>query len=344
MSRPSDTARFTRICFAIILATFSLLTVFSGTASAVGQLTARKFVLGSSAPLAVTTYEFDFTTATTATFQSIGVQICDAASGTCNAPGSWANTGSAFSSSTLSGTWTNNTSTAGSLRASATSASSTTAATAKQFIWSNVTNPTSANSTFYARITLYSDAAWTTAVDSGVAVSSTAGQITVTASVDESLTFTLASATVALGALTTATTPSGTSTMSAATNAGSGYVITVNGTTLTSGVNTITAMGTQSTNGTPAVSSQGSSQFGINLVANTTPSVGSNVSGGGTGTFGTNYGTANSYRFFTGDTVASATAATNSNTFTVSYIANVAGVTKPGSYSTVLTYIATPTF
>ena len=344
MSQRPDTARITRIGIAFVLATLSLLTVLSGTASAVGQLTARKLVLGSSATSAVTTYELDFTTATTATFQSIQAQICDAASGTCNTPSGFTITGSSFGSSTLSGTWTNSTATAGSLRASASSASSTTAATAKQFIWNSVTNPNTTNSTFYARVTLYSDNAWATPVDSGVTVSSTAGQITVTASVDESLTFTLAAATVALGSLTTATTGSGTSTMSAATNAGSGYVITVNGTTLTSGANTIAAMGTQSGNGSPTASSQGTSQFGINLVANATPSIGSNVSGGGSGTFGTNYGTADSFRFFTGDTVASAAAATNTNTYTVSYIANIAGVTKPGSYSTVLTYIATPTF
>ena len=238
----------------------------------------------------------------------------------------------------MSGSWTVSNATAGSLRASATGASSTTSGAAKQIIFGSVTNPSATNSTFYARITLYSDAAWTTAVDTGTVASSTAGQITVTASVDETLTFTLASATVALGTLSTSSTGSGTSTMSASTNASGGYAITVNGTTLTSGANTISAMAAN------AASSQGTGQFGINLKANTTPSVGSNSSGAGSGVAATNYNTADSFRFVTGETVASASAATNSNTYTTSYIANIGGVQAPGSYSTTLTYIATATF
>lgn len=126
--------------------------------------------------------------------------------------------------------------------------------------------------------------------------------------------------------------------MSAATNANSGYAITVNGVTLTSGANTITALASQT------ASTQGNSQFGINLKANATPSVGSEVSGSGSGTASANYGTADQFRFVTGDTVASASGPTNSNTYTVSYIANISGSTKPGSYATDLTYIATATF
>jgi len=126
--------------------------------------------------------------------------------------------------------------------------------------------------------------------------------------------------------------------MTAATNSASGYVVTINGSTLTSGVDTITALAAQT------ASTVGNSQFGINLKANTTPSVGSNVSGTGSGTATANYGTADQFRFVTGDSVASASGPTNSNTYTVSYIGNIAGITPAGSYSTILTYIATATF
>lgn len=336
MTLQRHTLRFADLTLAVILFLFSILAIFSATASA-AQLTDRSLVLGSSVASSSTSYELNFTTGTTSTIQSISAEICTTASGACTTPAGFSITGSSLTSTTFSGSWSNNTSAAGILRATSTGASSTNSGVAKQIIFSSVTNPSATNSTFFARITTYSDDSWTTDVDTGTVASSTAGQITVTASVDETLTFTLASTTVALGTLTTSTTGSGTNTMSAATNAASGYSITVNGTTLTSGLNTITALATQT------ASSQNSSQFGINLKDNATPNVGSDPSGG-SGAADTNYGTADQYRFVSGDTVAAATGPTNSTTYTVTYIANIAGSTKPGNYSTALTYIATATF
>jgi hypothetical protein len=126
--------------------------------------------------------------------------------------------------------------------------------------------------------------------------------------------------------------------MAASTNGSSGYSITVNGATLTSGSNTITALGSGGT------STVGTKQFGLNLMSNTTPSVGSAVSGTGSGAAATNYNTTNTFRFATGETVASASGPTNANAYTVSYIANIDGVTPPGSYTSNLTYIATANF
>lgn len=325
---------------AYMLAISSMLFALSGVASA-AQITAKKLTLGSSVPSATTTYAFQFTLPSSTVLQSFEAQICTTPSGTCTTP-----SGFSVSSATLTGQptnlgdasgWTVSTATAGSLRASKSGNSAAPTGTTS-ISFSNVVNPSAANSTFYARITTYSAANWTTAVDTGNVASSTAGQITVTASVEETLSFTLSAATVALGTLTSSTTGSGTSTMSASTNAAGGYAITVNGTTLTSGANTITAL---ASNG---ASSQGSSQFGLNLKANTVPSVGSEVSGSGSGTAASNYNTADSFRFVSGETVASASAATNSNTYTVSYIANIPGNQAAGSYSTALTYIATATF
>lgn len=325
---------------AVLVGASSLLFFAVGQVRA-AQATSRTLTLGSSVASATTTYGFSFVLPSSTVLQSAAFAVCTTASGTCTTP-----TGFSNSSSTLTAQptnlgdasgWTVNTSTAGSLRLSKSGNSAApTGTTTVSF--SNVTNPSATNSTFFVRMTTYSDASWTTAVDTGTFASSTAGQITVTASVDETLTFTLSSATAALGALTPSTTGSATSTMSASTNASSGYTISVSGATLTSGANTIPAMAAN------ASSSQGTGQFGINLVANTVPSVGSNVSGTGTGAAATNYDTANSFRFVSGDTVASAGGATNSNTYTVSYIANIAGNQAAGSYSTVLTYVATATF
>ena len=305
------------------------------------QITSRTLTLGSSVASASTSYAFSFVLPSSTILQSAEAVICTTASGACSTP-----SGFSVASATLTGQpvnlgdasgWSVNTSTAGKLRLKKTGNSAApTGTTTMSF--SNVTNPSATNTSFFARVTTYSDDAWTTAVDTGTVAGSTAGQITVTASVDETLTFTLSSATVALGTLTPSTTGAGTSTMSASTNAASGYAITVNGTTLTAGANTIPALASAT------ASTQGSGQFGLNLKANATPSIGSEVSGAGSGTAAANYNTADLFRFVSGDTVASAPAPTNSNTYTVSYIANVGGAQAPGAYSTTLTYIATATF
>ncbi len=305
------------------------------------QITSRSLTLGSTVASASTTYAFAFTVPSSTVLKSFDAELCTAASGACTTPAGFT---SATSTLTAQPTnlgdasgWTVDTVDTGKLRLKKTTNAATPGG-AIAISFSGVTNPSATNASFYARLTTYSDDSWTTAVDSGVVASSTAGQITVTASVDETLTFTLANATVALGTLTPSSTGTGTSTMSASTNAAGGYAITVNGTTLTAGLNTISALAANT------ASIQGTGQFGINLKANATPSVGSNSSGAGSGVAAANYNTADSFRFVSGETVASASAATNSNTFTTSYIANVGGAQAPGSYSTTLTYIATATF
>jgi hypothetical protein len=158
--------------------------------------------------------------------------------------------------------------------------------------------------------------------------------------------------TVNLGTFSPSATNTGTSLMDASTNAASGYAITINGTTLTSGANTITAMGTQSANSAgcspSCTSASGSSQFGTNVRANTTPAVGADVSPAQGGTFGGagsgGYNTVNSFRFFTGDTVASSAGVSDSQLFTNSYMVNVPGSQAAGLYTATFTYICTATF
>lgn len=337
--------KMTRLAY-IFLVVMSLLIYYPALVSA-DPITNRSVVIGSSLASANTTYNFTYTAAQSTTIKSVKFQACDAASGACTQTGA----ASGFSSSTpgaslngqptnigSGGTWTIDTTDATALRIKNTSnTGSPSSGITSNF--SSVHNPSATNSTFFMRITTYSDDAWTTPIDTGVVAASTAGQITVTASVDETLTFTLASNTVALGTLTTTSTGTGTSTMTLATNATSGYTVSYSGDTLKSGLNSITAMST------PAGSSQNSKQFGINLMANTTPSIGSNVSGSGSGAPTTGYDAANTFKFTTsGDTIASASAPTNSNTFTTSYIANIDGATASGAYSTTITYTATANF
>lgn len=316
------------------------LTSFASMASA-AQITNRSLTIGSSVASASTSYAFAFTTPSATVIKSASFTTCTTASGTCTTPAGLSTTGSSLAAQPtgLGATtgWTANTATAGSLRI--VNSANTTAPSGSQAVTFNaVINQSTANATFFVRMTTFSDAAWTTPIDTGTVAASTAGQITVTASIDESVTFTLAAATVPLGTLTTSSTGSNTSSMTAATNAAGGYSLTVNGTTLTSGSNTIAALAT------PTASTLNTPQFGINLVANTTPTVGTATSGSGTGTAATGYNTTNLFKFVTGDIVASATAPTNSNVFTTSYIANINGIAAAGSYATQLTYIATANF
>jgi len=222
----------------------------------------------------------------------------------------------------------------------------------------NVRNPSAANTQFYARMTTYSDSAGSAEVDFGGVAVGTANQISVTGTMPESLIFcvgtsgtdcsNITGSSVALGVFSPLATNTGTSLMSASTNAGFGYNITITGTTLTSGANNIPAMGTQSLNSAgcaPSCSSTvGTSQFGSNVRANAAPGIGADVSGTGSATGFGGYNTVNSFRYFNGDTVASSAGITKSNLFTNSYIVNVGGDQAAGVYSATMTYICTATF
>ncbi len=334
--------------------------VLVGTSQA-AQITGRKVTLSTSAGGA-TSVQYDLVTAalpTTGTaVKSVSLTACTTASGTCTTPSGFVNSSSTLVSQptglgAASG-WTVNTATAGSLRI-VNAANATNPSGSVAISWGGITNPSATNTTFYLRMTTYSDSAWTTAVDTGTIAVSTANQITVTASVDESLTFctgtsgitntSCAGATgssVALGTITPSTSGTGTSQIGVTTNASSGYVITYNGTLPTSGANTIASIGASATAPT-----QGVSQFGMNMRANTVPSsFGADPSGAGSANPVTALNTANQYSFTAGSptNAVSQGTADGFRLFTVSYLANVSGTQAPGTYTTVLTYVCTATF
>ncbi len=243
--------------------------------------------------------------------------------------------------------------------------------TAVTYELSTVTNPTTTNKTFYVRIGTFASIDTTGAsTDTGTVAASTATQINLSGTMPESLVFCTGStvgttagvpdcATAGLGAVgfnqlfSPTDTATATSQMAASTNAGSGYIITVNGPTMTSGANTITAMAAS------ALGIRGTSQFGLNLRANTvttsTPAVGTDVApaaGAGGGTYKgephTGYDNPDHFKFVTTDTVADSAfggaGGTDAQIFTVSYIVNVPGSQPAGTYTSTITYICTPTF
>lgn len=326
--------------FSYLFVITAMLFIYIPDSVSAAAITGRSVAIGSSVASATTTYTFNFTVPSSTVIKSASFTACTNASGACIPASGFSASTSTLASQPLNlgdaTGWTVDTSTSGALKLKKTA--NVAAPTGNQTVsFANVVNP-SAKATFFIRMATFSDDAYTTGIDTGVVASSTADQVNVTASVDETLTFTLGSTSVALGALTSGTTGTGTSTMTVGTNGKTGYSVAYTGNTLTSSEGTIAAMSAA------AGSSQGSNQFGMNLVANTTPFIGSAISGSGTGTASTGYNTANQFKFNSTDTVATSAGPTNNNTYTVSYIANVNNLTPAGAYSTDINYTATAKF
>lgn len=120
-----------------------------------------------------------------------------------------------------------------------------------------------------------------------------------------------------------------------------GYVVQIFGDPPTHNNHTLTAMATTSP------SQVGQEQFGINLVANTSPiNIGANLDNGdfGTGTVETGYDTPNNYRYVDGDIIASAGQDSGVTDYTMTFIANVSPLTPGGKYNIAQTLIATGTY
>ena len=326
---------------------------------------------GATLPGGLVDHRFDFSVPSGTNVGSIKFEYCTIASGTCTAP-----TGLDVTNATLganSGAITGlamGTKTANSAIVTRAAAAVTPGSVTVRL--DSVVNPTTLG-TFFVRITTYSSTDATTgAVDAGTVTASTAQAIELSGTMPESLIFCTGETVTANCSVTTpgavsfnqlfspTSTSYATSQMAASTNAGQGYVITVNGATLTSGANSIPAMASA------AAPTIGVSQFGMNLKENLTTLDGDNSSTD----FGaeiaaasdavdykgqalTGYNTADVYKYVSGDSVANSAydgasnntlGPTNSQVYTASYIVNVAGNQYAGTYTTTLTYICTPTF
>jgi hypothetical protein len=168
------------------------------------QITSRSVTISSGVPSATgVTYTYGFTLPTAGNVQSIQFQACTTAVGTCTGPtGQNINLGTEASRSGWSSATTFTKSAGG---GSCTAANnilclSRTAAVsesgAKTLGWNTQTNPSTANSSFFIRITTYSDTGWTTSVDTGTVASAVVQTLTVNAAVAEVLNFCVGSTTV----------------------------------------------------------------------------------------------------------------------------------------------------
>jgi hypothetical protein len=363
----------------------------AGTVSAAGaQITSRSVTMGSSTLSASTTYAFSFKLATASAIKAVMLQVCTSPleTTTCTVA-----TGASFSGASLSAQggqfsgWTVGAGTPPAPTAntfylfSATGFTGVTATT-QTLTLSGVTNPSTANTQFYTRITTYSNyngSGGTGEVDFGAEALSTGSPVTVAANVQESLTFCVYTSTCGGGVtgnfnigsgadntLSTSAMSGNVSKMDASTNASAGYTITyITGNTGGTAYNCTGVTGAASGSfgsatdcipdaGSSAVSppSAGTGMFGINLATNTTaltPSgaLGAAPTGSGTGTASAPYATADHIAFQAGATprtVASAAGPTVANTFTVTYAAQAGSINKPGAYLTTFTYVCTGTF
>ncbi|OGL30585.1 hypothetical protein A3F37_01810 [Candidatus Saccharibacteria bacterium RIFCSPHIGHO2_12_FULL_41_12] len=314
-------------------------------------LSSRSVAVGSSKSSEVTSHRFDFTLSTMATMGSIEFEYCENnpfVGTACSAPPGLSLSGVALGAqSGETGFSVDGSSTANKVVLTRPSILAT--PTAVSYTLTNAVNPSENNKTVYVRISTFSTVDGTgPRTDSGAVVFSTASGISVDGFVPPYLTLCVgvtvdltcqsASGTqLDFGEFSTKQTRSLTSQFAAATNDPGGYSMFVAGPTMTSGSNIIPALATSSS------SQIGKSQFGMNLRANSNPSVGSDSAGVGTAVPTAGFAVPNQFSF-NNQIVALSPLSTEFNRFTASYIVNISPSQSPGIYNTTLTYIATAAF
>jgi len=158
---------------------------------------------------------------------------------------------------------------------------------------------------------------------------------------DPSLAFAVNNSNASFGTFSAGSTATTTSSFQVSNYTSYGYVVQILGHPPTNGGHTLAAMGST------GPSQAGVEQFGINLVANTSPaSFGANPDHGqfGFGSPTANYGTANSYRYVSGESIAAAPKSSGLTTYTISFIVNVTSLTPGGQYAGDQVLICTGTY
>ncbi len=148
---------------------------------------------------------------------------------------------------------------------------------------------------------------------------------------------------VNLGTLSASSASTGTGTFYVRAYTSTGYFVQTISPPPSNGAVTLTNLTSQT------ASSVGTEQFGINLVANTSPTTfGANPSQAPDSSFAygsasTGYNTANLYKYVAGDTIATAPKGIGRTDYTISYLANASPISKGGEYTVdhVLVVVAT---
>ncbi len=135
-----------------------------------------------------------------------------------------------------------------------------------------------------------------------------------------------------LGDLSTTSTAMKTATVKVLSYLSNGYFVQVTGSPPKYGGHTLF------TPSTPTASTIGTEQFGINLVANSSPSLGTDPiqvpsSQFSFGVLNSGYDTANEFMYHDGDTVAHSDSSSGETDYTISFIVNISNLTPSGHYS-----------
>lgn len=352
---------------------------FSSIVNANGQVSTRSITTSDSTVGAVTKYKVTFTPATAG--QSLVIDFCQDSAiigASCNTTNGVTFSSPTITNGNLTGTPTIGSSTGSTIKITTTTAWS--AGTAYNFTINNVKNPTGTSATvgavgsYYGRLYTYSDATYGSTgtayssptvlgsyVDYGGFALSTANNVSVTATVMETLTFCASKVAPSAGC---------TSTSTPALVLGSGSPVTLGTSFATDtaytqlSTNALTgasvSLYTTSSNTCAGLSRDGGSTCGISAIGNTSTASGSfngnfglNVANGtgGTGTVSAAapYNTASQYAMnnaasTTPQTIeSSSTAVANVNSL-LTYGANAQTTTPAGVYSTTEALIATGTF
>lgn len=370
--RRSSRSAYAIIAFAV--AVVAVLPAFAGQAFAYGQITSRSIQMSSSTSAATgTTYLVGFTETGSSVIKSVDIDFCstDPIYGdSCTAPTGFSAASATLSAQTGTSGWTL-TPGAAHIVISGTTTNSTAAIT---FTLANITNPSGSPGTFYARIYTYaaqsndysSVTSPGTVFDFGGIALSTAQAITITAKVQEQLSFCVYTSSCGTGSTVTLGNSQGvlsttlpsvdkTTKYDIQTNAGSGAIVDVKGPLLTSGSNTIASINTAGASTYTA----GTSEFGLcnfesagstitpfgnytggGAACNTSTTQGQGSGNAGTATY--SYGT-NAISGTYGDEISSDSAGATA-TGTIVMLAGVSTSQTAGIYTTTMQFIATGTF
>lgn len=353
MSRPAARKlAFTPTLCVLVAALLLLAGLLALHRAAADQLPSRLFELSQGIPGVVDTYQVGFTMKNAETLGSVDVKICAEGPlfGTpCTPPPGLDMSGATLGNQTGVTDFSILSATTNEVILSHT-AGPTPAGQQVSFELENITNPSLPGS-YFGRIQTFASQDGTGpnndfggvayALNSPVQVSATVPPylyFCVGVSITGTDCTTATGDYINLGNFSTAIASVASSQMVAGSNADTGYNIVASGTTLTSGNNTIPPIVS------PDTSRPGTSQFGINLVANQDPQVGQNPSGQGNGQPVGGYDQPNLYKFAPGDTVVTVPLPDAPRNYTVSYIANIAKSQAAGVYVSTMTYIATGNF
>lgn len=336
-----------------MIALFLALFIFVLPATATTRLTDRSLLIQNNEPGATTSYTVSFNYMTPSPIGSIDMLFCvnPIPDEPCVTPTGLDITGATLTNQAGETGYSISTHTANHIVLSRLPSPVATG-TAASYTLSNIVNPTDTSQAFSIRLRTHATVSTNGAhVDFGSVRSQVGGGIAIETQVPPMLIFCVAEEVQDncagtndnyykdMGELTDDQTLVARSQMAVGTNATGGFAITVHGTAPAAGISVIDSPSV------PTASQPGVNQFGINLVQNTLPAIGSDPEGIWANAQPTsNYDQPNRYMYESGDVVASSPNVSLMKKFTVSYILNSSPDLRAGIYTTTINYIASGQF